>query len=241
MNAEFNPNNLVKNLPDAYAKTTDSNNFKILEIERVACNDLRKTLWGYYKCNVCGDTIPFGEQMCPICKKEGVRVNGIDDILDLNNAKGNTLDLYGERVGQARGLANDDKYLLMIKSKILRNLSNGSYPSIANAICSTFNCEPSQVLIIDDTEPCTVKIVTLPLSIINGAGLTTSQTVAIIKSILPVGVSLTSFLFEGTFEFSSAENEYDKEKGFANSESDQSIGGYLGVTSADTTDELLPI
>lgn len=211
MNAEFNPNNLVKNLPDAYAKTTDSNNFKILEIERVACEDLRTTL------------------------------QSIDNILDLNNAKGNTLDLYGERVGQARGLANDDKYLLMIKSKILRNLSNGSYPSIANAICSTFNCEPSQVLIIDDTEPCTVKIVTLPLSIINSAGLTTSQTVAIIKSILPVGISLTSFFFEGTFEFSAEENEYDEEKGFANSESDQSIGGYLGVTGSDTTDELLPI
>lgn len=210
MQAEFNEN-LVKNLPDAFKKTTDSNNYKILEIERRTLADIRADL------------------------------QDIDSILDINNAKGKTLDLYGERVGQARGIADDEKYLLMIKAKIMRNLSNGSYPSIVNALCETFSCEPSQVYITDGEEPFTVNVVTLPLEVINKAGLTTSQTLALIKTMLPIGTVLTSFLFDGTFEFGANEDDYDTEKGFAISEDDQSIGGYLGATSADISDNPLPI
>ena len=210
MQAEFNEN-LVKNLPDAFKKTTDSNNYKILEIEKRTLADIRADL------------------------------QEIDNILDINNARGKTLDLYGERVGQVRGVADDDKYILMIKAKIMRNLSNGSYPSIVNAICETFSCEPSQVYITDGDEPFTVNVVTLPLEVINKAGLSTTQTLAIIKSMLPVGVSLQSFLFDGTFEFGANEDDYDEDKGFAISEDDQSIGGYLGATQGDETDVILPI
>ena len=210
MLSDFNSENHVKNLSDAFLKTAESNNFKILEIERVTCNDLRATL------------------------------QQVSDILDINNAKGKTLDLYGERVGQVRGLADDDKYLLMIKAKIMQSLSNGSHQSIVNAICLTLNCDPSQVFLVDDEETCTVNIVSLPLEIINKAGLSTSQTVAIVQRMLPVGVSLTSFLFEGTFEFSNNENDYDEEKGFCDVEGG-TIGGYLGVTQGDEQDIILPI
>ena len=218
MQAEFNKN-LVKNLPDAYKKSTDSNNFKILEIERVACNDLRQGLRQIF--NVYADTP----------ENEG--------ILNIDNAKGKTLDLYGERVGQKRGIANDEKYLLMIKAKIMRNISDGSHKSLVNALCETFDCEPSLVTITDGGDPYTVNLTNLPLETINNAGLTTSQTVAIIESLLPIGVKLTSFLFEGTFEFGADKNEYDEEKGFANN--DGTIGGYFGATSSDITDNTLPI
>lgn len=206
----YNPNPLAKNLTDAYQKRPESNNYKILEIERVACSDLRATL------------------------------QEIDNILDINNARGKTLNLYGERVGQARGQAGDEKYLIMIKAKLARSLASGSYPSIANALCITFNCEPSQVLIVDGEEPCTVNVVSLPLAVINKADLTTSQTLAIIQSLLPAGVKVSSFLFEGTFEFSNTENEYDENAGFTDVE-DGAIGGYFGVTSGDEKDIILPI
>lgn len=208
MQAEYNEN-LVKNLPDAYKKTTDSNNFKILEVERLALADIRTSL------------------------------QEVNNILDINNAKGKTLDLYGERVGQVRGLADDDKYLLMIKAKLMRNLSNGSYPSIVAALCETFDCEPSQVIILDGDDPFTVNVTALPLSVINEAGLTTSQTVAILKSMLPVGMTLTSFLFDGTFEFGANDSDYDETKGFA--DDNGTIGGYFGATSSDISDNTLPI
>lgn len=210
MGEEFN-RDLVKNLPRAYKKTADSNNFKILEVERKTLEEVRQSL------------------------------SQIEDILDINNARGKTLDLYGERAGQPRGLADDEKYVLMIKAKVMRNIASGSYVSIANALCTTFNCEPSQILITDGEEPFTIVITSLPLDVINKAGLTTAQATAIIKSMLPVGTTLKSFLFEGTFEFGAGENEYDEQKGFAISESDQSIGGYLGAMQGDETDIILPI
>ena len=77
------------NLPDAYAKAPTSNNYKILEIERRESEFLR----------------------------EGLK--NIESILDINNATGKTLDLYGGRVGQKRGLATDDQYRVLILARII--------------------------------------------------------------------------------------------------------------------------
>ena len=227
MQAEFNKN-LVKNLPDAYKKTPDSNNFKILEIERVVCEDLRACLRQIF--NFYAETED----------QEG--------ILNINNATGKTLDLYGERVGQARGLASDEKYILMIKAKIMRNISNGSYPSILTALCNTFSCDPSQIFFTDGEEPFTVNMAALPLEVINNAGLSSSQTVAIIKSLLPVGISLSSFLFDGTFELATSYDDMTidgETKGltdtYENMKNMDAIGGYLGVAAGDEADTLLPI
>lgn len=208
----------AKNLPDVYRKDKDSNNYKILEIERYAVNKLRDTL------------------------------AEIENILDFNNARGKTLDLWGQRLGQVRGMATDEKYLLMIKAKIARNLSSGSYPDIINAICLTLECEPSEVVIVEDTEPCTVKVVTLPLETINRAGFSTSQIVAIIQSLLPSGVKLSTFTFDGTFELAHSYEDMKTDgetKGltdsYENIKNPDAIGGYLGATNSDESDEVLPI
>lgn len=217
MRVGFNAAEHVKNLPDVYKKTADSNNKKILEIESIECNKLRETL------------------------------QEIDNILDLNNATGKTLDLYGERVGQARGLADDGKYLLMIKAKIMRNLSNGSHESIVNAICATLNCEPSQVVLIED-DTGTVKLMSLPLETIAKSGLTTSQFISILKSMLPIGVPLSYFNLEGTFALAETEEDMEVDgntEGLTDTEENMkietSIGGYLGTGTGDENDDTLPI
>lgn len=207
----FNYENYVKNLPDYYKKTTDSNNFKILEVERYSISTFK---------------------------------NDIEDVntsLDLSQAYGKTLDYYGETVGQPRGLATDEQYILMIRSKIAQNVSGGDYKSVTKAICMTFDCEPSEVYIAEKEDPCVVELVVMPLAVINKAGLTTRQTVELVKQLLPVGVALESFLFEGTFCFSETETEYDTEAGFAISETDQSIGGYLGIVYGEDDEPELPI
>lgn len=199
----------VNNLPDAYRKDADSNNYKILQIEKVAVSDLKAVL------------------------------ENIKEILDINNAYGKTLDMYGERVGQGRGVASDEQYLLLIKSKIIQNLSNGTRQNVVKGLCYTLNCKPSQI-VITDGEDCSVNVLSIPLETITKAEMTTSQVLALIKRMLPAGVKLESFLFEGTFEFSDAEDDYDEEKGFCDIEGG-TLGGYLGVTSGDTTDTVLPI
>lgn len=207
---KFNYENYAANLPDCYSKGEQSNNFKILSIEKFIIDDFKKD------------------------------ITDIFNSLNLNEAEGATLDLYGEMLSQPRGVATDDQYILLIRSKIMRNLSGGDYPSVLKAICMTFDCEPSQVYIKEKDSPCTVELVVLPLSVINRAGLTTKQTVAMIKQLLPVGITLESFLFEGTYTFGNLENDYDEEAGFCDVEGG-TIGGYFGLVYGEDEEPLLPI
>lgn len=210
---QYNPENHVKNLPDVYKKTPNSNNYKILEIGRLSKLNLRSDL------------------------------KDIDDILSLDNATGKTLDLYGERLGQKRGKASDAQYLIMLKAKIMRTLSNGSYNSIVNAMAETFNCDPSDIVVKESEKAGVIEELSVPISIINKAGLSSSQAHQIIRSLLPLGIRLDEYLLEGTFCFADSENEYDESAGFAFEENAgaDDVGGYFGATGSDLNDEILPI
>ena len=207
--AEYYFDNLAKNLPDAYKKDTSSNNFKILEIERTANVDLRSFL------------------------------DEIQAILNVDNASGATLDMYGKKYGQARGKATDAQYRIMIKSKISRTWCNGSYKSIVDALAQTFNCSVDDIL-LSETGAMAVTVDKIPMSSIIKAGFSTAQAERIVKNLLPVGVTLESVLFEGTFEFAETENEYDESAGFSEAENGK-IGGYLGWTGSQESIDELPI
>lgn len=207
---DFNKDNYAKNLPDSFAKEADSNNYKILETERAAVEEDLADLYGIY------------------------------EIINIDNAYGKTLDRYGERVGQPRGLATDEQYILMIKAKIMRALGNGTYSSVLKSLCETFGCEPEQVYIEETDEPCLVNMVTLPLDILNKSGMTVTQVTQLIKTLLPICVRLDSLSLEGTFEFAEGEGVYDEAKGFCDVEGG-SIGGYLGYMSSDENEPILPI
>lgn len=207
---DFDKDNYAKNLPDSFVKDKDSNNYKILENERYVVEEHLNDLYGIY------------------------------EILNIDNAYGKTLDIYGERVGQPRGLATDSQYILMIKAKIMRSLGNGTYPSVLKSLCMTFGCNAEQVYIMETEEPCQVKMVTLPLDILNTSGMTVNQVTQLIKSILPICITIDSLSLEGTFEFSDGENDYDETKGFCDAEGG-SIGGYLGYMSSDENEPILPI
>ncbi|MCD8089930.1 MAG: hypothetical protein LUD81_04805 [Clostridiales bacterium] len=186
----------AKNLPDSYQKDSDSNNFKILEIERCV---IKQHLEDIYK---------------------------IYDILDLDNAYGKTLDYYGERVGLSRGTATDPEYITLIKAKLVRNLGNGTYPSVTACLAITFNCDYEDVYITETDEPCRVNMINLPYDIIESSGMADSDIYTLVKSLLPICIRLDDISFDGTFEFSGSESEYDETAGFSDNE--QTIGGYLG-------------
>lgn len=192
----FNRENHVKNLPDAYKKTPTSNNAKLLDMEKFITDLLR-------------------EEVKAVC-----------DSLDIELATGATLDLYGEMLGQDRGAATDEQYRALIKSRIIRNLSGADHNSIVNAICITFGCNPSDILLTETDEKCEVTLEGIPFDAINRINIDANTAVQIIKTLMPAGVSFKSLSFHGTFEFGSTDMEYDENKGFANLE--QTIGGTLG-------------
>lgn len=208
MITRFNRDEPVKNLPDAYCKKPDSNNAKLLETEKSAIDRLRADIEAIY------------------------------DSLDINKATGKTLDLYGEMLGQERGAATDEQYLVLIKSRILRNYANADYNSIVNAICVTFGCEPSEVKLTEMDEACKVTLEGLPITLLNESNIDVNTAVQIVYALMPVGVSMQSLSFSGTFEFGGTELEYDADKGFGDEA--QTIGGYLGLAS-DGSGNNLPV
>lgn len=192
------------------------------------------------KCPTCGKILQHGESKCDIHDVDGITAHGINNILDIDNATGETLDMYGERFGQARGNATDAQYIAMIKSKIIRALCNGSYKNIIDAICYTFGCTPKDVLITEDETPLTVHVEKVPLDKIIKAGFSSQQAEAIIKRLLPVSVTIETLQFEGTFEFGETEGEYDVEAGFGET-LDGDTGGYLGLLGSQESIGELPI
>lgn len=188
MITRFNRENHVKNLPDAYRKTPESNNAKLLGIEKSETDRLREEIAAIY------------------------------DSLDLDLATGKTLDLYGEMLGQERGAATDEQYRALLKSRITRNLSGADHNSIVNAICLTFGCDPADVLLTETDGKCEVTLEGVPFDAINRINLDVTAATQVIERLIPAGVKFTILGFAGTFEFGSTEMEYDEEKGFADVE-----------------------
>ena len=216
---EFDFENQAKNLPDSFAKSPDSNNYKILTNEKIAVDEFRKD------------------------------IKAVDNSLDLNGVDengnpyvyGKTLDLYGEMLNQPRGVATDEQYKMLIRAKITRSLAGGDLPSVLDALCVTFNCEPSQIKIIEKEDAyCTVEAVILPIDKLNDAGMTQTQAAKVIKTLLPVGVKLEVTNYEGTFEFTDSTSEYSETAGFGDL-NDDTVGGYFGSIISEEDENPLPI
>ena len=201
--------NNVKKLPDAYKKTSNSNNSKLLQLQEDSLEAFLDDL------------------------------SDLLESLNLDKAYGKTLDLYGEMVGQRRGKLTDEQYRLMIKAKSSSSSVGADLTSIINAMCLLFKAEPSEISIAETQNPCEVEITKLPLTVLLEAGFTTKQAVEIVKTLLPICVTVIATGFEGTFEFAATDTEQSDTAGFADEE--QTIGGFFGMLYGDDNDTPLPI
>ena len=202
----------VERLPDCYRKDQDGNNYKLLELNSQAVEELKAD------------------------------IKAVKNVLDLNLAAGKSLDLYGDMLGQRRGLLNDEQYRYMLFARIGRNIVQGDYQSIMNTLVLMFGSQHGDITLDDldlkeEETPCVVKLSKFPISVLINAGFSSRQAVTMIEMLLPVCVTLSADNFEGTFEFAELEQEYDEISGFADIA--QSIGGYLGLLLGD--DDKIPI
>lgn len=202
----------VERLPDCYRKDQDSNNYKLLELNSLAIEELK------------ADII------------------AVKNVLDLNLAARKSLDLYGDMLGQRRGLLNDEQYRYMLFARIGRNIVQGDYQSIMNTLVLMFGSQQGDITLDDldlkeEETPCVVKLTKFPITVLMNAGFSSRQAVTMIEMLLPVCVTLAADNFEGTFEFAELDQEYDERSGFADIE--QTLGGYLGLLLGD--DDTIPI
>lgn len=194
---EFAYNKPEYNLSDAFKKSADSNNYKLLHINAESKSDM--------------------EQM----------FDDLNRLLDIDNAAGVHLDMYGKMFNVKRGQDSDDKYRIQIKSKIGQNFTDGRHEKIIEILAFVLQCDTSDIKLKNGETTGSVVLEDIPLNVLITAGFDTSRVNSLIEDLLPVGVTLTSFVYSGTFEFGTGENEQDNTKGFANA--DGTIGGYLGL------------
>lgn len=202
----------IERLPDCYRKDSQSNNHRLLELNRQPVQELRQD------------------------------IQAVMDALDLNAAGGRTLDLYGDMLQQRRGLLNDEQYRYMLLSKIGRNTVQGDYKSIMDTLVLMFGSRMGDITLDDleleeEERPCVVKLTKFPVFVLVNAGFSSRQAVEMIESLLPICVTLSADNFEGTFEFADAADVYDELAGFGDIE--QTIGGYLGLYLGD--DDNIPV
>ncbi|MEB2275858.1 hypothetical protein LAV82_17750 [Bacillus sp. ILBB4] len=129
----------------------------------------------------------------------------IEEWRDLNNAQGKNLDLIGNDVGQKRGKTTDAVYRSLIKSKIARDRSDGTFNKVIEVLAQTLNCDPNEFQLRSADEPAAVYMTNAPIDTIYAAGLTPYTFTNIVQSTVSAGVQVQSVQMDGTFELSSVE------------------------------------
>lgn len=154
----------IERLPDCYRKDPDSNNYKMLKLNESAVLELRQD------------------------------IESVWNALDLSQATGKTLELYGYMLDQLRGSLTDDQYRHMLLAKIGRNYVKGDYQSIMDALVMMFGTRPEQIKasdfeLIEGDKPCLVKLTRYP-DVLEEAGFTIRQMAQMIKALLPICITL---------------------------------------------------
>ena len=138
---------------------------------------------------------------------------------DIDQAAGATLDRIGLNAQQYRGVANDDMYRILIKSRLARNLSTGDMNTIIKVLAITLGVAESEIKVTElhalpvNPEPAAIFL-RFPPATINAAGLSANQFGRMISRVVAAGVR-ADISIEGTFAFSAnpTESEYDNPEG----------------------------
>lgn len=207
---------LVEKLTDNYNKHPDSNVSKLLAIVEAEHDEMLDAL----------------------------RV--VEEWQDLDRAMGRALDRIGFDVQQFRGLATDEVYRILIKSRIARNASDGTINTIIRVLSMALDIAPTDIGIIETynapaPEPAALSVIKAPLGSLLRTGLTGQQLGLMIAKTAAGGIGVKSVELYGTFQLSSIAGvlETDPEKGFA--DVDMTTGGTLGMAYSPSADVEFPL
>src|SRR5690606_40463808 len=93
----------------------------------------------------------------------------------------------GRVVLQPRGVARDEVYRILLKSKIARNLSTSDINTVISFLAVALYVEPSEIKIEEmyndpfEPEPAAIKLIQLPIKTINEAGMDPQHMAMIIQ------------------------------------------------------------
>ena len=171
----------------------------------------------------------------------------INDWRDVDNAEGFGLDRIGFNVRQFRGMAPDEIYRVLIKSRIARNRSDGSINTIIRVLSMALDTDPSELKIVEgytdpiEPEPASLKVMELPIKRILDIGMTAEQFARMAAKTTAAGVGVKEIQMYGTFQLSimPAELEVDPDTGLSDINMQQ--GGELGMIYQPVDDIEFPL
>jgi hypothetical protein len=210
----YEANDVLGKLSDHFKKNPDSNLGKVFTV--------------------------FSEQL----KDIEVTNTTIREWKSIDNAKGYGLDVIGKELNQPRGIATDEIYRVLLKSKNARNRSNGDINTMIRVLALALNTEYENILIREqwndpvDPQEAAISLIELPIKQLNEVGLEPSQFAAIVKRTAAAGVKVSAIELTGTFEFGSTLTT-DSEKGF--SDINGTTGGYFGAVFVSGQNQELPL
>ena len=120
--------------------------------------------------------------------------NRIIEWRNIDKAEGKQLDLIGQNVVQPRGTATDEVYRIMLKTKIARNLADGTLNGLITAIAYVLQVDKKEIKVTEMwdllNQPACIAVEAIPLDKINNAGLTANEFEDILRSLVSAGVKL---------------------------------------------------
>lgn len=207
---------LVEYLPDAYAKKITSFLSKFFETIEPEFAELRKTF------------------------------ERIEAWRNIDNAEGAVLDEIGYELGQPRGMATDEIYRIMLKSKTARDLSTGDRNTIIDVIAMALNADKSEIGILetwmdpDNPEPAGISLMKIPVRRLVEVGMSGKQFIQFVAAAVAAGVNVRQIELTGTFEYADGPDEFDEEAGFSDV-NEPDVGGYYGELFEPDYDQDLPL
>lgn len=126
---------------------------------------------------------------------------------DIDKARGKTLNLIGSNLNQPRGVANDEVYRILLKSKIARNLSDGTVDTIINVIATTLSANREEIKLVEsweggDVSKPSIRIMQLPLTTLISSGMNQLDFIRIVQKTVASGVQVEQIELEGTLKLS---------------------------------------
>lgn len=162
----------------------------------------------------------------------------------IDEAEGKVLDMIGADIKQPRGIASDDIYRIMLKTKIARNLSDGTINTVIRVIALAVSAKPEDVRITegweagDEINP-SIKMMQLPFEKLIESGIDANSFITLVKKTVAGGVTIDSIALEGTFTLGDANNvsNHDPERGLGDVNNPE-VGGHFGLLYTSSNGEL---
>lgn len=171
----------------------------------------------------------------------------INDWRDVDNAEGFGLDRIGFNVRQFRGMAPDEIYRVLIKSRIARNRSDGSINTIIRVLSMALDTDPSELKIVEgytdpmEPEPAAIKVMELPIKRILDIGMTAEQFAQMAAKTAAAGIGVKEIQMYGSFQLSSMSAELENDPDTGLSDINMQQGGELGMIYQPVDDIEFPL